>query len=109
MESEKEGMSNNSEMHSKNEQKRRNEDGDRDIIMIRGREVDSEEKNKEEGKSDGLVTVKIPLEGEMIEEMSFGMSEEAWVWLGDLPTKFRWKQGMKELKKMVTKPSKWGI
>ena len=56
--------------------------------MIEGREADSEEENEEEGKSDGSVTVKIPLEGGMIEEMSFGISEEAWVWLGDLPTKF---------------------
>ena len=60
-----------------NEQERRKEDGDRDIIMIGGREVDSEEESEEEGKSDGLVTVKIPLKGGEIEEMSFGMSEEA--------------------------------
>ena len=109
-ESEEEGMSNGSEMQGKNkqekrgvnEQKRRDEDGDGDIIMIRGREADSEEENKEKGKNDRLVTVKIPLEGGMIEEMSFGTSEEAWAWLGDLPTKFWWKWGMKELKKTVT-------
>ena len=103
-------MSNGSEMQGKNEQEkrgvnkqeRRDEDGDGDIIMIGGREVDSKEENEEKGKSDGSVTVKIPLEGGMIEEMSFGISEEAWVWLGDLPTKFGWKWGMKELKKMVT-------
>ena len=45
--------------------------------MIGGREANNEEENKEEGKNDGLVTVKIPLEGGMIEKMSFGMSEEA--------------------------------
>ena len=97
-ESEEEGMSNSSEMEGKNEQEkrevneqeRREEDGDRDIIMIRGREADSEEESEEEGKRDGSVTVKVPLEGGKIEEMSFGMSEEAWAWLGDLPTKFRW-------------------
>ena len=79
-------MNNDSKMQGKNEQKkrevnkqkRRKEDGDRDIIMIRGREVDSEEENmRKKGKSDGLVIVKIPLEEGMIEEMSFGMSEEA--------------------------------
>ena len=60
-----------------NEQKRRDEDGDGNIIMIRGREANSEEENKEERKSDRSVIVKIPLEGGMIEEMSFSMSEEA--------------------------------
>ena len=94
--SEEEGMSNGFEMQGKNKQKkrevnkqeRRDEDGDRDIIMIGGRETNSEEENKKKGKSDGSVTVKIPLEGGMIEEMSFGTSEEAWVWLEDLSTKF---------------------
>ena len=109
-ESEEEGMSNGSEMEGKNEQgkrevneqEKREEDGDRDIIMIRGREADSEKESEEEGKKDGSVTVKVPLEGGKIEEMSFGMSKEAWAWLGDLPTKFGWKQESKELKKMVT-------
>ena len=59
--------------------------------MIRGREANSEEENKEKGKSDGSVIVKIPLEGGMIEEMSFGISEEASVWLGDLSTKSKKK------------------
>ena len=45
--------------------------------MIEGREADSEEKSEEEGKRDGLVTVKVLLEGGRIEKMSFGMSEEA--------------------------------
>ena len=83
--SEKKGMSNGSETQGKNEQEkrevneqeRREEDGDRDIIMIRGREANSEEENKEEGKMDGSVTVKTPLKGGMIEKMSFGISEEA--------------------------------
>ena len=44
--------------------------------MIKERKANSEKENKEEGKSDRSVTVKIPLEGGMIEEMSFGMSEE---------------------------------
>ena len=70
--------------------------------MIGGRETNSEKENKEKGKSDGSVIVKIPLEGGMIEEMSFDTSEEGWVWLEDLSTKFGWKWGMKELKKMVT-------
>ena len=97
MESKEEGMSNSSEMEGKNEQEkrevneqeRREEDGDKDIIMIKGKEVDSEEENKEEGKRDGSITVKVPLEGGKIKEMSFSMGEEAWAWLGDLPTKFR--------------------
>ena len=84
-ESEEEGMSNDSEMQGKNEQEkrevneqeRREEDGDGDIIMIGGRKADSEEESEEEGKSDGSITVKIPLEGGMIEEKSFGTSEEA--------------------------------
>ena len=45
--------------------------------MIRGRGADSKEESEEEGKRDGSVTVKVPLEGGKIEEMSFGMSEEA--------------------------------
>ena len=45
--------------------------------MIRGRKADSEEESEEEGKRDGSVTVKVPLEGGRIEEMSFGISEEA--------------------------------
>ena len=78
-------MSNSSEMEGKNkqekrevnEQERREEDGDGDIIMIGGREVDSEEESKEEGKRDGSVIVKVLLEGGKIEEMSFSISEEA--------------------------------
>ena len=116
-ESKEEGMSNGFETEGKNEQKkrevnkqeRREEDGDRDIIMIRGKEADSEEESEEEGKRDGSVTVKVPLEGGRIEEMSFGTSEEAWAWLGDLPTKFGWKQEMKELKKNSYKPQKQEI
>ena len=38
----------------------------------------------------------------MIEKMSFSTSEEAWMWLRDLSTKFGWKQGTNEFKKMVT-------
>ena len=57
--------------------------------MIRGGEANNEEESEEKGKSDGLVTVKIPLEGREIEEKSFNMSEKAWVWLGDFPTQFR--------------------
>ena len=45
--------------------------------MIRGRGADSEEESEEERKMDGSVTVKVLLEGGKIEEMSFGMSEEA--------------------------------
>ena len=56
-----------------NEQEKREKDGNENIIMIRRREANSEEK----GKSDELVTVKILLEGGMIEKISFGMSEEA--------------------------------
>ena len=56
IESEEERMSNGFEMQGKNEQKkrkvneqeRREEDDDGNIIMIEGREIDSEEENKEE-------------------------------------------------------------
>ena len=108
-ESKEKGMSNGSETKGKNkqekrelnEQERREENGDGDIIMIKGREANSEEESKEEGKRDGSVIVKVPLEGGKIEEMSFDTSEEAWVWLGDLSTKFRWKWEMKKLNQTV--------
>ena len=83
-----------------NEQERREEDGDGDIIMIEGGEADSEEESKEEGKSDGLVTVKIPLEGGEIEEMSFSMNEEAWV-AGGLPNPIWVEVGNERIKKTV--------
>ena len=109
-ESKEEGMSNGSKTKGKNKQKkkevskqeRREEDENEDIIMIGGRETDSEEESKEEGKRDGSVIVKVPLEGGKIEKMSFGTSEKAWAWLRDLSTKFRWKWKLKEFKKTVT-------
>ena len=116
-ESKEEGMSNGFEIEGKNEQekrevseqKRREEDGDRDIIMIRGREADSEEESKEEGKRDGSVTVKVPLEGGKIEKMSFGTSEEAGHGWGISQPNSGGSRNRKNSKKNSYKPQKWEI
>ena len=56
--------------------------------MIEEGETDSEKESEEKRKNDGSITVKISLEGGKIKEIRFGMSEEAWAWLRNLPTKF---------------------